>query len=98
LTALLMWCERLALQLVKAHFVFDGKGRPRLKRDKNVRGMDHWSADLFKSILDIFGFSHSEVGPPVFFFSYGLLTSFLAPTGFGRGRSRIGLHVASRGH
>jgi hypothetical protein len=97
LTVLLMRCERLALLPVKAHFVFDGKERPRLKRDKNVRGTDHWSAGPFKSILDIFGFSHSEVGPPGIPF-YGLLTSFLVPTGFGRGRSRIGLHVASRGH
>jgi Holliday junction resolvase YEN1 len=56
-----MRCERLALVLVKVHFVFDGKQHPRLKRDKNVRGTDHWSSDPFKSILDIFGFSHSEV-------------------------------------
>ena len=42
-----MRCERLTLLPVKAHFVFDGKERPRLKRDKNVRGTDHWSADPF---------------------------------------------------
>jgi Holliday junction resolvase YEN1 len=71
-----MRCERLALLPVKAHFVFDGKERPRLKRDKNVRGTDHWSVDPFKLILDIFGFSHSEVGPPRISF-YGSLTSFL---------------------
>jgi hypothetical protein len=92
-----MRCERLALLPVKAHFVFDGKERPHLKRDKNVRGTDHWSAHPFKLILDIFGFSHSEVGPPEIYF-YGSLTSFLVPTGFGRGRGRIGPHVASRGH
>jgi len=55
-----MWCERLALLPVKAHLVFDGKQRPRLKREKNVRGTDHWLSDPFKSILDIFSLSHSQ--------------------------------------
>jgi hypothetical protein len=48
-----MRCERLALLLVEAHFVFDGKEGPRLKRDKNVQGTDHWSADPFKDISSI---------------------------------------------
>jgi Holliday junction resolvase YEN1 len=88
LTVLLMQCERLALLPVKVHFVFDGKECPRLKRDKNVRGTDHWSAGPFKSILDIFGFSHSEVGPPGIPF-YGLLTSFWCQQALGEAEVKL---------
>lgn len=43
------------------HFVFDGPERPSVKRGIHVRGTDHWSTDSFKTILDVFGFSHSVV-------------------------------------
>ena len=61
LTSLLLQCEKLAQMPLMVHFVFDGPERPSVKRGIHIRGTDHWSTDLFKTILDVFGFSHSVV-------------------------------------
>ena len=42
-------------------FVFDGPEHPNVKRDKIVRGNDHWLVDPFKEMLDGYGFRHSAV-------------------------------------
>jgi hypothetical protein len=42
-------------------FVFDGKGRPKLKRGKTVRGNAHWIIRDMKAMLDGFGFAWVEV-------------------------------------
>jgi Holliday junction resolvase YEN1 len=42
-------------------FIFDGKGRPKLKRSKTVRGNAHWIIPDMKAMLDGFGFAWAEV-------------------------------------
>ena len=42
-------------------FIFDGKGRPKLKRSKTVRGNAHWIIRDMKAMLDGFGFAWAEV-------------------------------------
>ena len=42
-------------------FVFDGKGRPKPKRGKIVRGNAHWIIRDMKKMLDGFGFAWVEV-------------------------------------
>jgi hypothetical protein len=42
-------------------FIFDGKGRPKLKRSKTVRGNAHWIVWDMKAMLDGFGFAWVEV-------------------------------------
>ncbi|KIM87276.1 hypothetical protein PILCRDRAFT_270457 [Piloderma croceum F 1598] len=59
LTALHLRCERLAQLPVTPSFVFDGPERPNVKRDKIVRGSDHWLVEPFKEMLDGYGFRHS---------------------------------------
>jgi len=61
LTALHLRCKRLAQLPVTPSFVFDGLERPNVKRDKIVRGSDHWLVGPFKEILDSYGFRHSAV-------------------------------------
>ena len=46
-------------------FIFDGKGRPKLKRGKTVRGNAHWIIRDMKAMLDGFGFGWVEVCFPV---------------------------------
>ena len=42
-------------------FIFDGKGCPKLKRGKIVRGNAHWIIQDMKAMLDGFGFAWVEV-------------------------------------
>jgi hypothetical protein len=42
-------------------FIFDGNGRPKLKRGKTVRGNSHWIIRDMKAMLDGFGFTWVEV-------------------------------------
>ena len=42
-------------------FIFDGKGQPKLKRGKTVRGNAHWITRDMKAMLDGFGFAWVEV-------------------------------------
>jgi hypothetical protein len=53
------------MQLLQMHilpmFIFDGKGRPKLKRGKTVRGNAHWIVRDMKAMLDGFGFAWVKV-------------------------------------
>lgn len=51
----MMQCERFAQLPLKAHFVFEGRGHPSTKYGAPV------DVDPFKAILDVCGFTHSEV-------------------------------------
>ena len=42
-------------------FVFDGPGRPALKRGVSVRGNAHWLEAGFKTMLTAFGFPYLDV-------------------------------------
>lgn len=42
-------------------FVFDGPGRPPVKRGKQVRSKPHWLTDGFKRLVDAFGFHSHDV-------------------------------------
>lgn len=46
---------------VTPHFVFDGRKRPHVKRDKLVKGDEDWLVEPFKRILDSYGFVYSTV-------------------------------------
>jgi hypothetical protein len=61
-------------------FVFDGKGRPKLKRNKTVRGNTHWITRDLKGMLDGFGFAWVEVSFGML--DYGALL-MLAPGSWG---------------
>jgi Holliday junction resolvase YEN1 len=62
-----MRCERLAQLPVTPSFIFDGPGRPNIKRDNIVRGNDHWLIEPVKEILDGYGFRHSTVRDVLFY-------------------------------
>ena len=52
-----------AILAMPAHvvFMFDGPGRPQVKRGKQVRGRSHWLARPFQELIDAFGFQWHEV-------------------------------------
>ncbi|KAJ7767356.1 PIN domain-like protein [Mycena olivaceomarginata] len=56
LVALFSRCSRLFRLPFIPVFVFDGPGRPSLKRGKLVKGNDHWLVQPFQQMLDGFGF------------------------------------------
>jgi hypothetical protein len=70
LTALHLRCERLAHLPITPNFVFDGSERPHVKRDKIVRGDDHWLVGPFKQLLDCYGFQHSLVCAVCVYFTF----------------------------
>jgi Holliday junction resolvase YEN1 len=37
-------------------FVFDGSGRPSVKRGKKVSALPHWMTERFREFIDAFGF------------------------------------------
>ncbi|KAN0075204.1 PIN domain-like protein [Tylopilus felleus] len=51
-----------AILAMPAHvvFMFDGPGRPQVKRGKQVRGRSHWLARPFQELIDAFGFQWHE--------------------------------------
>ncbi|KAF7979241.1 hypothetical protein HWV62_43214 [Athelia sp. TMB] len=55
----LFWrlCHLLSMP-VAAVFVFDGPGRPDVKRGKNVRGTPHWMTAGAQSLIKAFGFQY----------------------------------------
>ncbi|KAF9032467.1 PIN domain-like protein [Hymenopellis radicata] len=44
-----------SMTAVIPYFVFDGPGRPDIKRQTHVRGTDHWITKSFKALLTIMG-------------------------------------------
>ncbi|KAF7983636.1 hypothetical protein HWV62_20576 [Athelia sp. TMB] len=55
----LFWrlCHLLSMPVVSV-FVFDGPGRPDVKRGKNVRGTPHWMTAGAQSLIKAFGFQY----------------------------------------
>lgn len=47
-------------------FVFDGDGRPPIKRGKQVKSKPHWLTEGFKRLIDAFGFYSHDVSPNIF--------------------------------
>jgi Holliday junction resolvase YEN1 len=47
---------RLLRLCVAVLFVFDGSGRPSLKRGKQVIKQEHWLATPFREMIEAFGF------------------------------------------
>jgi Holliday junction resolvase YEN1 len=53
---------RLLTACVIPVFVFDGPGRPEIKRDRHVRAsVEHWMTKPFKKMIAAFGFSSHDV-------------------------------------
>ncbi|KAJ7189772.1 PIN domain-like protein [Mycena haematopus] len=46
---------------VTAVFVFDGRNRPSIKRDKQVKDKPHWLVTEFTELIELFGFHHYTV-------------------------------------
>jgi hypothetical protein len=44
-----------------AIFIFDGEGRPEIKRGKKVKKTPHWLKRAFVDMLGLFGFAVHEV-------------------------------------
>ena len=61
LATIFVWCMQLLQMPILPAFIFDGKGRPKLKRGKSVRGNAHWIIQDMKAMLDGFGFTWVEV-------------------------------------
>jgi holliday junction resolvase YEN1 len=75
-------CRLLALPVIPV-FVFDGPGRPKVKRGVNVKtGKSHWLSSSFKKFIEVFGFFWYTVS----FTSYDLsLIKYLISLGSRRG-------------
>jgi Holliday junction resolvase YEN1 len=80
LLTLFSWCTHLLQLPVLPLFVFDGNGRPKLKRGKAVRGNPHWIIRDMKTMLDAFGFAWVDVSVVVC-----ILTSLTFTPGTWRG-------------
>lgn len=59
---------RLLGALVKVVFVFDGPGRPLIKRNKNVSLRPHWLTPKTQELITAFGFDWYTVRFFVFLF------------------------------
>jgi Holliday junction resolvase YEN1 len=42
-------------------FVFDGAGRPSMKRGRHVRQAEHWLVEDFQKLINAFGFFSHQV-------------------------------------
>jgi len=60
LATLFVWCTRLFQLPIAPLFIFDGAGRPKTKRGKQVRGNHHWITHSMKEMLDGFGFAWAD--------------------------------------
>lgn len=55
-------------------FIFDGPGRPSVKRGKKVGSKPHWLTQGFQELITAFGYHIFTVSSVLSFFEFGLIS------------------------